>query len=225
MKIKQASFITSAADKKGFLNTEKPVIAVSGKSNVGKSSFINMLAGQKKLARTSASPGRTRLVNYFDFGEFILADLPGYGYAEVSKAEKAKWAKTLDDFFVLTKICRLFALVDIRHEPTADDKTMIKFLYHSMIPFTLVATKADKIAKTKVKAQAKAVAAFLSLGAGDIIATSSQTGLGKDEVFKEIENAVELFYAEKEAANDLAADEAETGALGEFSEDNSEENQ
>lgn len=217
MKIKQASFITSAADKKGFLQTEKPVIAVSGKSNVGKSSFINMLAGQKKLARTSSSPGRTRLVNYFDFGEFILADLPGYGYAEVSKAEKAKWAKTLDDFFALTKICRLFALVDIRHEPTADDKTMIKFLYHSMIPFTLVATKADKIAKTKVKAQAKSVAAFLSLGAGDIIATSSQTGLGKDEVFKEIENAVELFYAEKEAEKDLTADEAEN--FDEFAEE------
>lgn len=219
MKIKQASFITSAADKKGFLNTEKPVIAVSGKSNVGKSSFINMLAGQKKLARTSASPGRTRLVNYFDFGEFILADLPGYGYAEVSKAEKAKWAKTLDDFFALTKICRLLALVDIRHEPTADDKTMIKFLYHSMIPFTLVATKADKIAKTKVKAQAKAVAASLSLGAGDIIATSSQTGLGKDEVFKEIENAVELFYAEKNAGNDLAADEAEEKAVDEIADE------
>ena len=219
MKIKQASFITSAADKKGFLNTEKPVIAVSGKSNVGKSSFINMLAGQKKLARTSASPGRTRLVNYFDFGEFILADLPGYGYAEVSKAEKAKWAKTLDDFFALTKICRLFARVDIRHEQTADDKTMIKFLYHSMIPFTLVATKADKIAKTKVKAQAKAVAASLSLGAGDIIATSSQTGLGKDEVFKEIENAVELFYAEKNAGNDLAADEAEEKAVDEIADE------
>ena len=219
MKIKQASFITSAADKKGFLNTEKPVIAVSGKSNVGKSSFINMLAGQKKLARTSASPGRTRLVNYFDFGEFILADLPGYGYAEVSKAEKAKWAKTLDDFFALTNICRLFALVDIRHEPTADDKTMIKFLYHSLIPFTLVATKADKIAKTKVKAQAKAVAASLSLGAGDIIATSSQTGLGRDEVFKEIENAVELFYAEKNAGNDLAADEAEEKAVDEIADE------
>lgn len=93
---------------------------------------------------------------------------------------------------------------------------MIKFLYHSMIPFTLVATKADKIAKTKVKAQAKAVAASLSLGAGDIIATSSQTGLGRDEVFKEIENAVELFYAEKNAGDDLAADEAEEKVLDEI---------
>lgn len=203
MKIKQASFVTSAADKKGFLNTDKPVIAVSGKSNVGKSSFINMLAGQKKLARTSASPGRTRLVNYFDFGEFILADLPGYGYAEVSKAEKAKWAKTLDDFFAYTKICRLFALVDIRHDPTADDKTMINFLYHSMIPFTLVATKADKIAKTKVKSQAKSVAACLSLGSADIIATSSQTGLGKDEIFAEIESALAIFAEEKHPLEDV----------------------
>ena len=84
MIIKGATFLTSAADKKGFLRTEKPVIAVCGKSNVGKSTFINMLANRNKLARTSAEPGRTRLVNYFDFGEFVLADLPGYGYARVS---------------------------------------------------------------------------------------------------------------------------------------------
>ena len=83
MIIKEAAFLTSAADKKGFLRTEKPVIAVCGKSNVGKSTFINMLANRNKLARTSAEPGRTRLVNYFDFGEFVLADLPGYGYARV----------------------------------------------------------------------------------------------------------------------------------------------
>ena len=99
LQIKNATFITSAATAAQFLKTLKPTIAVCGKSNVGKSTFINMLAGQKRLAKTSAAPGRTWLVNYFDFGSFILADLPGYGYAEVSKAEKAKWAKTLDAFF------------------------------------------------------------------------------------------------------------------------------
>ena len=97
--IKDAKFVVSAADKKGFLKPDKPMIAVCGKSNVGKSSFINMLANKNKLARTSGDPGRTRLVNYFDFGEFLLADLPGYGFARVSKAEKDKWGKMLDDFF------------------------------------------------------------------------------------------------------------------------------
>ena len=99
MVIKNATFITSAATKAQFITPDKPMIAVCGKSNVGKSSFINMLANRKKLAKTSSAPGRTRLVNYFDFGEFILADLPGYGFAKVSKMEKEKWAKTLDSFF------------------------------------------------------------------------------------------------------------------------------
>ena len=128
--IKDAKFVVSAADKKGFLKPDKPMIAVCGKSNVGKSSFINMLANKNKLARTSGDPGRTRLVNYFDFGEFLLADLPGYGFARVSKAEKDKWAKMLDDFFAEKQnIAHVFALADIRHEPTRDDLVMIDYLY------------------------------------------------------------------------------------------------
>ena len=98
MKIKNATFITSVADSGKFYKTNKPIIAVAGKSNVGKSSVINMLAGNGKLARTSVTPGRTRLINYFDFGEFVLADLPGYGFAKVSKSEKDKWGKLMDDF-------------------------------------------------------------------------------------------------------------------------------
>lgn len=190
MKIVNATFITSAADKKGFLRTEKPIICVAGKSNVGKSSFINMLANQKKLARTSNTPGRTRLVNYFDFGEFIIADLPGYGYAKVSKSEKEKWARTLSDFFDCTKITHAIALVDIRHDPTEEDKLMINLFYSEIIPFTLVATKADKIAKTKVKTQAGYVANKLGLGKDNVIATSAETRLGKEEVLNAIENAV-----------------------------------
>ncbi len=192
MKIVNATFITSAADKKGFLRTEKPIICVAGKSNVGKSSFINMLANQKKLARTSNTPGRTRLVNYFDFGEFIIADLPGYGYAKVSKSEKEKWARTLSDFFDCTKITHAIALVDIRHDPTEEDKLMINLFYSEIIPFTLVATKADKIAKTKVKTQAGYVANKLGLGKDNVIATSAETRLGKEEVLNAIENAVRI---------------------------------
>ena len=126
IKITNAEFITSVADKNKFLKTDKPVIAVCGKSNVGKSSFINALANRKKLAKVSKEPGRTRLINYFDFGQFILADLPGYGFARVSKEEKLRWARLLDEFFEdKENIAHVFALSDIRHEPTADDMQMI----------------------------------------------------------------------------------------------------
>lgn len=202
MKIVNAAFITSAADKKGFLKTDKPVICVAGKSNVGKSSFINMLANQKKLAKTSNTPGRTRLVNYFDFGEFILADLPGYGYAKVSKGEKEKWSKTLSDFFAFTDIKHAISLVDIRHDPTEEDKMMIKLLYSEIIPFTLVATKADKIAKTKVKTQANLVASKLGLAAGNIIATSAETRLGREDVLAAIEKALAVNNEDEEITED-----------------------
>ena len=188
----QARFLTSAADKKGFLQTEQPVIAVSGRSNVGKSSFINMLANQKKLARASAEPGRTRLVNYFQFDGFVLADLPGYGFARVSAAEKQRWARLLDDFFAQeSAIAHVFALVDLRHPPSADDKTMIEFLYARRIPFTVVATKADKLGKTRVKAAVRALAAALSTGEGNVIAVSNQTGFGKEAVLAEIARVCE----------------------------------
>lgn len=191
MIIKDVVFIKSAADKNGFLMTDKPIICVSGKSNVGKSSFINMLANRKKLAKTSDTPGRTRLVNYFDFGEFILADLPGYGFARVSKAEKLKWAKTLDDFFNLTPICHVFSLMDIRHEPTEDDKDMVKYLYSRVLPFTVVTTKADKIAKSRVNQHLKMVANCLAMGQSDLIATDYK-GFGKDKVFLKIEQAISV---------------------------------
>ena len=142
--IKNAKFVTSAATSAQFIKADKPMIAVCGKSNVGKSTFINMLAGQKRLAKTSAAPGRTRLVNYFDFGEFYLVDLPGYGYAEVSRAEKAKWAKTLDKFFENKReLAHVFLLLDCRHDPTAEDLQMLSYLNYHVVPFTAVLTKGE----------------------------------------------------------------------------------
>ena len=183
MIIKDAKFMLSAADRKGFIRPEKPMIAVCGKSNVGKSSFINALANRKKLAKTSAEPGRTRLVNYFDFGQFVLADLPGYGFARVSKAEKQKWARLLEDFFAEKEnIAHVFALADIRHDPTADDITMIEFLYYHRIPFTIVATKADKLPKTRVREHVRAIASEFKTGEGNVVAFSSETGRGKEDV-------------------------------------------
>ncbi len=192
MKIKDATFITSVASSKQFYQTDKPIIAVAGKSNVGKSSLINMLANKKKLAKTSVTPGRTRLINYFDFGEFVLADLPGYGFAKVSKEEKKKWGELLESFLATQKICLLLSLVDIRHEPTADDKMMINYLYSYAVPFALVATKADKLAKTRVKPRVKEIATSLRVGFADITATSADTGYGKEDLLGIIEKAITL---------------------------------
>ncbi len=192
MQIKNASFITSVASKDKFYKTDKPIIAISGKSNVGKSSLINMMCGVKKLAKTSDTPGRTRLINYFDCGEFVLADLPGYGYAKVSKEEKKKWADLLETFLINEDITLLIQLVDIRHDPTADDMMMVNYLYHYRIPFVLVATKSDKLPKTKIKPQLQRLATVLRVGISDITASSSDTGFGKTQILDMIEKAINL---------------------------------
>ena len=187
LKITKAEFVTSAAGKNQFITADKPVIAVCGKSNVGKSSFINMLAGRKKLAKVSKEPGRTRLVNYFDFGEFLLADLPGYGFARVSKEEKAKWAKLLDDFFAERRAAHVFALCDVRHDPTADDRQMIEYLDYHIMPFTVIATKADKLSKAAAARGVENIACAFKCGRDDILLTSSQTRQGLEGVLNRLE--------------------------------------
>ena len=192
MEIKQAKFITSAASEAQFLRPEKPMIAICGKSNSGKSTLINLLANRKGLAKTSAEPGRTRLVNYFDFGAFWLADLPGYGYAAVSKAEKEKWGKTLDKFFANKEdIAHVFVLSDIRRDPSEDDLQMITFLNYHILPFTVIATKSDKLSKMKRKERVRAIAQSLGLGEGNVIAVSGISGEGKDEMLKKISGIID----------------------------------
>lgn len=201
MIIKNATFITSAASRTQFLHPNKPMIAVCGKSNVGKSSLINKLAGRNKLAKTSAEPGRTRLVNYFDFGEFMLADLPGYGYAKVSKVEKEKWAKLLDEFFSRKEeLAHVFLLVDLRHEPGENDVQMTEYLHYHTIPYSVIATKADKLSKMQQKAAVRTVAAGLKLGEANVIPFSSETGAGKDEVLSKIEGILNLLKEPSEEA-------------------------
>ncbi len=209
--IKNATFITSAATKEQFITPNKPMIAVCGKSNVGKSSFINMLANRKKLAKTSSEPGRTRLVNYFDFGEFILADLPGYGFARVSKGEKIKWAKTLDNFFKdKDKIAHVFMLADSRHDPTEDDVQMMEFLHFHTLPFTVVLTKADKLSRMKLKEHIKAIAADLYLTPSNMLATSAETGYGKTEVLQKIRQIIDLALTPaEEEVDETEEDESE----------------
>lgn len=193
LKITNAKFITSAAKKEQFLSFDKPVVAVCGKSNVGKSSFINALAGQNKLARVSKEPGRTRLVNYFDFGAFVLADLPGYGYARVSKEEKARWAKLMEEYFACTKITHTFALADIRHDPTADDRQMIEYLYFNNLPFTVIATKADKLSREAGRRGVRNIAAAYKCGEGNVLAISSQNRTGLEDVRERLEQIIGVF--------------------------------
>lgn len=191
MLIKDVKFLTSAASEAQFLKPQKPMIAICGKSNAGKSTLINLLANRKNLAKTSAAPGRTRLVNYFDFGEFWLADLPGYGYAAVSKSEKEKWGKTLDKFFERKEdIAHVFVLSDIRRDPSEDDMQMIAFLNYHIVPFTVIATKSDKLSRMKIKERVRTVANAYGLGVDNVIATSGLNGDGKDELLKKIETII-----------------------------------
>ena len=201
MIIKNAEFIKSAADKSGFMSFDKPVIAVCGRSNVGKSSFINMLSNRKKLARTSREPGRTRLVNYFDFGEFVLADLPGYGFAQVSKGEKIKWARTIESFFASRQhIDHAFLLLDLRREPNADDIDFINYLNHFIIPFTIICTKSDKFAKTRIKPAVKAIADRLALGEDNLIAVSNESSYGKEKVLMRLDKIMEAYAISNEVS-------------------------
>lgn len=188
-----AKFITSAATAAQFIKPDKPMIAIAGKSNSGKSTLINLLAGQKRLAKTSSEPGRTRLVNYFDFGSFILADLPGYGYAAVSKAEQEKWGKTLDAFFAnKEEIAHVLLLGDIRRDPSEDDMQMVTYLNYHILPFTVIATKSDKLSRMKQKERVKAVANAYGLGIDNVISVSGLTGEGKDKLLAKISGIIEL---------------------------------
>ena len=187
MEIKEAKFLKSAAEMRGFLRPERPMIAVCGRSNAGKSSLINLLANRKNLAKTSAAPGRTRLVNYFDFGEFWLADLPGYGYAAVSRDEKARWGRTLDAFFAKKEDIRhVFLLIDIRRDPSGDDLQLVDFLNYHIIPFSVIATKSDKLSRMKAKERRRAIASQFALGEDNVAVVSSATGEGKADVLSRI---------------------------------------
>lgn len=195
--IEKAEFMKSLADLPTYRAERAkytcPEICVAGRSNVGKSSFINMLTGRKKLAKTSSTPGRTRLLNLFsvDGGRFVLVDLPGYGYAKAAKSEIEKWSRLTNGYFEQEgSATHTIALVDIRHEPTALDKQMIAYLYAAGKPFTIVATKADKLSKAAQARARQVIASTLKVGVGNVILTSAETGQGRNEVLQKIEQAL-----------------------------------
>lgn len=153
MIIKTSEFVTSAVKKHQYPEDNKPEVAFVGRSNVGKSSLINSITNRRKLAKVSNTPGRTRLVNFFEVnGYFYLVDLPGYGYAKVSKKEKESWGKIIEDYLYLrTPLKRVVLLVDSRHKPTADDCNMYDWIKHYGYECIIIATKSDKISNNERK--------------------------------------------------------------------------
>jgi len=186
---KQASFVNSfsAFDPKkleGF-----PEVALVGRSNVGKSSLINMITGQSKLAKISASPGKTRLINYFLVDRQIyLVDLPGYGFAQAPKSEIKRWGEMIESYLLSSENLRLvLVLVDIRHRPTADDKMMVDWLKSYDIPYKIVATKADKLSKAQIRKSLMDIGFDLKTDMlSDIIVTSSSKRIGADDVIRAV---------------------------------------
>jgi GTP-binding protein len=150
LNIKWSKHIVSAVNPEGYPESELPEIAMVGRSNVGKSSVINFLTGRKSLARVGNTPGKTRLINFFSLEDkILLVDLPGYGYAQVSKEERARWGKIVETYLNQRRQLRLvLMLVDIRHKPTADDRLMYEWLCSAGKPHIILATKADKISRT-----------------------------------------------------------------------------
>ncbi|MBR0509424.1 MAG: YihA family ribosome biogenesis GTP-binding protein [Clostridia bacterium] len=173
--------------------SDLPEIVFSGKSNVGKSSLINKFFNRKNMARVSAVPGKTTTVNFFKAGELRFVDLPGYGYAKRSAAEIRRWSELMEGYFSQDRrIVLLIQLLDMRHPPTADDKTMLRFLTESGVPFAVALTKCDKLKKTEREKQAAYFSGLPALAAAKaVFAVSSETGEGIAELKALVEQAAE----------------------------------
>ena len=193
MEIKTADFVTSMAEYGKFPGKGLPQIAVAGKSNVGKSTLINCLCRRNKLARTSSTPGKTRLLNVFLLnGSFHLVDLPGYGFAKVDKQEKLRWGRMMQDYFSqATELKHVLCLVDIRHEPTEDDRLMNRFLRESDLPFSVIATKADKISRGARSKDLAPICRALRVQPWEILCFSGEDGTGRDELLRLLEQVLE----------------------------------
>ena len=191
----RVEFVLSAASEKQFVRDGMPQLAFAGRSNVGKSSVINRIVNRKNFARVGASPGKTSQINYFKIdGKLYLVDLPGYGYAKVSKAERDRWGKLMEDYFQSAGLIHLgVQIVDARHKPTADDVTMAGWFKGAGRPFAVVANKCDKLAKTAVPGALEAIRAALELPEDvSLIPFSAETGEGRGELISAIEKGLGL---------------------------------
>ena len=194
MIIKKAKFLLSQSKFGGFPQQGMPEIAMAGKSNVGKSSLINSLTRHSKLARTSSEPGKTRLINYYLINEdFLLVDLPGYGFARAPKSEQEKWAQMIEGYLTCSQqLKHVFHLVDIRHAPTKEDQMMTEYLRHYDIPFTVIATKADKLSKAQRSRSIPVICRTLAVQPWEILTYSSEDLTGRDALLDKIDEILGL---------------------------------
>lgn len=189
MNINKAEFVLSAASPKDFISNDRPTIVFSGKSNVGKSSVINKLLNRKNFARVGQQPGKTVHVNYFLIdGTAYFVDLPGYGYAKVSKEEKERWGRLMESFFATDGLITLgVMIVDSRHRPTADDVTMAEWFKFSQCPLVIVANKCDKLKKSEYEPNLALIREALELPENvPVIPFSAEKGEGRDQLMSEI---------------------------------------
>ena len=190
----RVEFILSATAPSAFLKDDLPQIAFAGRSNVGKSSVINSIVNRKNFARVGASPGKTTQINYFKVGneQAYLVDLPGYGYAKVSKSERDRWCKLMENYFASGLITWGVMIVDARHKPTADDITMAKWFFDSGCPLIVVANKLDKLKKSEIEPNLTCIYETLKLREEDyLIPYSAEKGTGREDLLELLGAVVE----------------------------------
>lgn len=191
MKIRSSEITMSAVNKSQYPAEGVPEIALAGRSNVGKSSIINTLLNRRNFARTSQTPGKTRTINFYLINnEFYFVDLPGYGYAKIAKSEKEKWGGIMERYLESRQeLCSIFLLVDIRHEPTADDKLMYEWIKHFGYNCVVIATKADKISRGQYQKHISIIRKKLQMESSEkVIPVSSLKKTGVEELWEEIVN-------------------------------------
>ena len=197
-----------------FPETGRPEVAFAGKSNVGKSSLINALMNRKSLARTSSQPGKTQTINYYNVNDAMyLVDLPGYGYARVSVSEKEKWGKMTERYLHSSRDLKaVFLLIDIRHEPSANDRQMVEWMTFHGFPPIIIATKLDKLKRSQVNKQVKLVRDGLGLKAQDIlIPFSSETKQGREETWELIESLTGMAHPSAPAEQETGTEPEDAG--------------
>ena len=188
----RVEFVLSAATPSGFIRDGLPQLAFAGRSNVGKSSVINRLVNRKNFARVGASPGKTAQINYFRLDErAYLVDLPGYGYAKVSKAERDRWGRLMEAYFASGLITCGVMIVDARHKPTADDVTMASWFYDTGCPLAVAANKLDKLKKSEIEPNLALIRQVLALREEDrLVPFSAEKGTGKEELIQILDDLI-----------------------------------